>query len=721
MRLLRLVFGTGLALVASPEVLRAQSDSAAPGRVQVHVLVRRDSLPVERALVRAGAAAALTGADGVATLRVVAGTYVILATKLGLAPDTLTAIIGSRDTTLVAQLEALNAELEEVVVSSTRTDRRVEDEPLRVEVLSRDEVEEKLLMTPGDISMMLNETSGLRVQTTSPSLGGANVRVQGLRGRYTQVLSDGLPLFGGQTGSLGLLQIPPMDLGQVEVIKGAASALYGASALGGVINLVSRRPAHARELLLNQTTREGMDVVAYVAQPGDEGQGVSLLTGYHRQRPVDVEGDGWADLAGYDRVVLRPRGFWTNGTGANAFVTAGATIEDRNGGTSAGRTAPNGASFAEGLRTERYDVGTIGRLLAGDNVFALRGSLTHQRHRHLFGGTQENDRHLTGFGELSWTRAWATHTVVLGTALAYDQYRAKAVHGFDYAYSVPAIFAQEDYTPFDWLAFSASFRLDQHSAYGAAVSPRLSALLRQGGWTVRASGGAGFFGPTPFTEEVEVVGLSRLRVPQGLVAERARSASLDIGRLFGPLELNAAAFASEITRPVTTRALPGDSLELVNASEPTRTMGGELLARLRREPFAVTATYALLESRELDVETGQRVETALTPRQTASLVAVLEQHGTSRAGIEVYYTGPQRLEENPYRTRSPGYVVVGLLGERRVGPVRLFINLENLGDVRQTRFDPLLLPTPGRGGRWTTDVWAPLDGRTINGGVRATF
>ncbi len=78
-------------------------------------------------------------------------------------------------------------------------------------------------MTPGDIAMLLNETAGLRVQPTAPSLGGASVRIQGLRGRYTQILSDGLPLYGGQAGALGPLQVPPMDLAQVEVIKGAAS------------------------------------------------------------------------------------------------------------------------------------------------------------------------------------------------------------------------------------------------------------------------------------------------------------------------------------------------------------------------------------------------------------------------------------------------------------------------------------------------------------------
>src|SRR4030095_14170060 len=104
--------------------------------------------------------------------------------------------------------------------TATRSGVRIEDEPLRVEVLGQEEVEEKTMMTPGDIAMMLNETSGLRVQVTSPSLGAANVRVQGLRGRYAQLLSDGLPLYGGQTGSIGLLQIPPLDLAQVEVIKG---------------------------------------------------------------------------------------------------------------------------------------------------------------------------------------------------------------------------------------------------------------------------------------------------------------------------------------------------------------------------------------------------------------------------------------------------------------------------------------------------------------------
>ena len=145
---------------------------------------------------------------------------------------------------------------EEVTVSATTNRQAFRKSADAVEVLDRDEIEEKLLMTPGDIVMMLNEMGGMRVQATSPSLGAASVRIQGIRGRYTRFFSDGLPLFG-EVGGLGLLQIPPMDLGQVEVIKGVASSLYGAGAMGGVVDLISRRPSkeHERELLLNRSTR----------------------------------------------------------------------------------------------------------------------------------------------------------------------------------------------------------------------------------------------------------------------------------------------------------------------------------------------------------------------------------------------------------------------------------------------------------------------------------
>ena len=117
-----------------------------------------------------------------------------------LQAETLVELRSGEERTIVLELQPQPTVEEEITVAATRTNKRIEDVPMRVEVLEREEIEEKMLMTPGDIVMMLNEMGGMRVQATSPSLGAASVRIQGMRGRYTRFLSDGLPLFGEQVG-----------------------------------------------------------------------------------------------------------------------------------------------------------------------------------------------------------------------------------------------------------------------------------------------------------------------------------------------------------------------------------------------------------------------------------------------------------------------------------------------------------------------------------------
>ena len=688
------------------------------------VLVRHDTLPLASALVRAGTDSRRTDERGVAILRLAGGAQTIVALKIGFRPETLVVMLRpGTDTTVTMTMEEQAVALAGVTVSATRSGKRIEDEPLRVEVLEQEEVEEKLLMTPGDITMMLNESSGLRVQTTSPSTGGAVVRVQGLRGRYTQILADGLPLHGGQTGGLGLLQIPPMDLGGVEIIKGVASALYGGSALGGVINLLSRRPGSKRsaELLLNGTTRGGTDVVAFASEQLSGRWGYTLLAGAHRQRRVDADADGWSDSPGYDRVVIRPRLFWSSETGNAIMLTTGTTLERRAGGTEGGATVPDGESFPEELRTGRHDLGVVGGFALGEvAMLTVRGAGSLQRHRHAFGFTRERDRHGTLLGEMSVTGARGISLWVAGVALQREHYRADDVGGFDYDYTTPALFAQNTLTLGPALSVTASARLDRHSAFGTQFAPRLSALVRLAPeWTLRASAGGGYFAPTPFTEETEVIGLTPLDRLRDLREERARSGSLDLGGAIGPLELNLTAFGSVIDHPVGVRsAADVTRVTLVNLDQPTRTAGSELLLRWEPEPFHVTGSYTFVRSTEQDPETGARRATPLTPRHQAGVVTMWEQEGRARAGLEVYYTGVQSLDDDPYRDESEPYVHVGVLAERRFGVARVFINAENLLGSRQTNHDPLVRPSRGRGGRWTTDVWGPLEGRVANAGVR---
>ncbi|HEV3050954.1 MAG TPA: TonB-dependent receptor, partial [Longimicrobium sp.] len=478
----------------------------------MEIVTRAEESPLPLTRVRLGALDVRTDTLGRAAVQIAPGSYRLEATRVGFRRAVSNVVI-LRDTSLVIDLEPLEeedehdaGELETVIVTATRSEQRIEDAPVRVEVLAREEVEEKMMMTPGDVAMMLNETSGLRVQTTSPSLGGAAVRVQGLRGRYTQLLSDGLPLYGGQSGSLGLLQIPPMDLGQVEVIKGAASALYGASALGGVINLVSRRPAGDRELLLNASTLGGGDAVFWSSGALGGRWGYTFLGGAHGQRRADVDEDGWADLPSYSRGVVRPRLFWDGGEGRSLFLTVGGTAEDRNGGGE----LPGGMNRPEELKTRRGDAGLVGRWMTGaGTLLNLRASGMMQRHDHRFGEVRERDRHDTWFGEASAARTLGAHTLVAGVAYQQEGYRALDVPGFDYTFTIPSVFAQDDWRAAEWLAVTASGRVDRHSEYGTFFSPRLSALVRPAeGWSIRASAGTGYYAPTPFTEETEAIGLN---------------------------------------------------------------------------------------------------------------------------------------------------------------------------------------------------------------------
>ncbi|MEO7768091.1 MAG: TonB-dependent receptor plug domain-containing protein, partial [Ferruginibacter sp.] len=133
-------------------------------------------------------------------------------------------------------------DLDEITISSTRSNRRIGNTPTRVEVLTEDEVHEEATMRPGDIRMLLSESTGIQTQQTSATSASASIRIQGLDGRYTQILKDGFPVYSGAAGDLGLLQTPPLDLRQVEIIKGASSTLFGGGAIAGLVNLVTKIP-----------------------------------------------------------------------------------------------------------------------------------------------------------------------------------------------------------------------------------------------------------------------------------------------------------------------------------------------------------------------------------------------------------------------------------------------------------------------------------------------
>lgn len=611
--------------------------------------------------------------------------------------------------------------LDQIVVAATRTPSLIRDEPLRIEAVPTEEIEENLTVQPGNLSSLLNELPGVRVQSAAPGLGGAGLQLRGMATRNTLVLTDGLPLLGAEPDGFGLLQTPPLDLARVEVIKGAASALYGGGALGGVLNLVSQTAAADSSVLTNVSSRGGRDAEGFFTAGGTTGWSGTLTAGVHSQSREDVNGDGWADIPGYRRYTVRPRAWWNPDTDGSLFLTVGVTDEYREGGTLEGRELPSGTGFSEALHTQRLDGGVVSHWLVGDGI-EVDGhlSMTSTRLDRIFGLQRIASTQTTVFGEETLGGAARGHAWVLGVAFNHDGLAAAAVPGVGYAYNVPAVFAQDEFSPASWVKLAVSSRVDVQNDYGTFFSPRLSALFRQldSPWGLRASLGGGYAAPTPFVDEIEATGLGALLPLRDLRAERAVTESLDAKWADKGWDINVSVFGSEVRNALAVQAAPGEKLELVNAPGPRRAPGAEMLIHYVAGPLQAIGSWSYINATEAVVSEA-RQEVPLVPRQSAELGAILENSQRGRIGLEMSYTGRQALEDDPYRNTSEPYLELNALGEIHFAVVSIFLNMINLTNVRQTRFDPLVRPTPGLGGTPTTEVWAPLDGRTINVGIRA--
>lgn len=292
----------------------------------------------------------------------------------------------------------------------------------------------------------------------------------------------------------------------------------------------------------------------------------------------------------------------------------------------------------------------------------------------------------------------------------------------DFTFTTPSVFGQVSWTPAERFSTTLAGRCDDHSRYGAFCSPRLSLLYHLAEeWSVRLSGGTGFFAPTPFTEETEPIGLTPL-APLNVQAERGQNASLDVAGVVGKVEVTVTLFTNEIKYPVQLAPplTPGPPRALLNAPGPARTSGGEIFAVYDVAPIVVTAFYAYLWASEADVITGVRHEAPRNPRHNF-FVDLAWETPTTWIALEVNWLGHQALDDDPSLTRSHAYANVELLASRTMGNVTVYANADNLTNVRQTDYAPLLRPTRQPGQSWTVGQWAPVEGRLISVGMRYRF
>lgn len=618
-------------------------------------------------------------------------------------------------------------ELDEVVVSTTRSSRTISDEPTRMEVVTSEELDEKSNMKPGDIRMLLTESTGIQVQQTSATTANASIRIQGLDGRYTQILSDGFPLYSGFSGGLSIMQIPPLDLQQVEVIKGSASTLYGGGAIAGLINLISKTPDEEPELSfhLNGTSAGGLDLSGFYGRQY-KGAGLTVFAARNSNAPYDPAGIDLTAIPKFERYTFNPRIFVDVSEHSRLALGVNASFEDRLGGD-IHYIKTNGDSTHSYF--EKNKSSRIASQVSFDHHIDEQIRLNLKNSIGFFDRLLEMPQYGFGGNQLS-TFSEATVVVgdedlewIAGASLVTERFQEEQ-RGFpvprDYSQTVAGGFVQNTWKAGDLLSIETGFRVDHANGYGAFVLPRVSALFRSGpGFTTRIGGGLGYKLPTIFTEDAEVVQFRNILPIGGASAERSFGVNLDLNyRGFLSEELtfsiNQLFFYTRLNKPLLLNSIAGKGLAFVNAAGHLDTRGLETNIKFAYDDLKLYLGYTLTDAKRHS--NGSLTDIPLTPRHRLNAVLMYEVHDSWRAGLEAYYFSRQSLTDG---TTGRSYWICGFMVEKIWERISLYINFENFLDTRQTRYGSIYTGTITQ--PQFKDIYAPMDGFVVNGGVKLRF
>jgi outer membrane receptor for ferrienterochelin and colicins len=666
---------------------------------------------------------AITDSFGMATFANLApGTYNISVSYVGLEEKEVKVQVPQADSTVLKVfLKETEEQEDEVVITATRTTRTIKDIPTRVESISGEELTEKGNMKPGDIRMMLNESTGIQTQQISATSYNSSIRIQGLDGRYTQLLRDGFPLYSGFSGGLSLMQIAPLDLKQVEVIKGSSSTLYGGGAIAGLVNLVSKTPTAKRELSLiaNGTSAMSLDLSGFYSQRFKH-IGLTVFGSRNTGRAYDPADIGLTAIPKFERYTINPRLFiYGDETDANIGVSY--ITEDRIGG-SMDYIKHGAAGYFEKNNTDRFTTQIDARHKLSDNSnLQFKNSYSNFNRlitipTYIFEGVQQSSYSELNVNARSETSFWIAGLNFLTDDFNETPHSTIAVR--NYHYNTLGMFIQNTWAPVSNFSLETGIRGDYVKPYGFELLPRFSAMLKiTSRFTTRLGGGLGYKTPTVFNEDAEKMQFQNILSinEQTTSNEKSIGGNLDFNYTTGigeaDLTINHLFFYTRLNKPLVLTNTTGSSYEFVNASGYIDTKGIETNLRFTYGHFKlfIGYTYADVSSHFNNMKRWF----PLTARHRLNNVLMYEQEGKLKIGLEAYYFSRQKLSDGAF---GKSYWICGLMAEKQWKKFSLFVNFENMFDTRQTKFDTIYTGTISN--PTFRDIYSPVDGFVVNGGIK---
>jgi iron complex outermembrane receptor protein len=664
--------------------------------------------------------------NGLAKLKIPVGKNTITVSYIGYEDRSVDVVLPI-DSILIVELNPMDEEEEEVVIQSTRSTRTIKDIPTRVEFVAGEELDEKANMKPGDIRMALNESTGITTQQTSATSANSSIRIQGLDGRYTQILKDGFPLYAGFSGGLGLLQTPPLDLKQFEVIKGSSSTLYGGGAIAGLVNLISKTPGFEKELRfhVDVTSAGGVNTSGFYGKRNKK-IGITLFGSRNSNSAYDPSDVGLTAIPKFERYTINPKLFFYIKEKTQLVVGMNIATEEREGGDIEYIKKRKSSGYRESNHTDRIS----SQLLLDHSFnersqFRIKNSFNYYQRiirvnsSYAFNGSQTGT-----FTEATYSYHGDRTEWISGVNLVTDHFKElqnQPPIPRNYEQVTTGVFIQNNFKVSNKFNLETGLRGDHVKHYGFAFLPRLSMLFKiSPKLSSRIGGGMGYKTPTIFTEDAERLLYKNVAPidPDQNKLERSYGVNADINykTKFADdkisFSINHLFFYTRIHDPLILQAALGAPIhKFINVDGHFDSRGMETNIKLGYGDFKLFLGYTLTKAylHEGNLET----ENYLTPRHRLNTVLLYEVEEKWKLGLEAYYFSKQNLSDG---TNGKSYWITGFMAEKLWEKFSLYINFENFTDTRQTRFDAIYTGTIDN--PQFRDIYAPLDGFVVNGGIK---
>ena len=686
-----------------------------------------EALPGISVRIKGNSKGTISDSTGLVQLtNIAAGKKTIIISGSGFSEKELELVFPQPETITVL-IEPVAEDLEEIkVVTSTRSSRNIQDIPTRIEGIPAADLDEKAVMQPGNIKMLVSEIAGVQTQQTSQVSGSSSIRIQGLEGKYTQLLQDGFPLYAGFSGGLSVLQIPPLNLKRVEVIKGATSTLYGGGAIAGLINLITKVPTAEREIsfLANVNQTNALDFSGFYGEKYKK-TGLTIFASSNTQKAYDTNSDGFSDIPKYTRYSFSPKFYYypTDKTTLSIGVNAG--FEKRIGGDMLAIENKNDVvhTFYESNNSNRFSTQA-----AFEKTFSNKNMLTIKNSVALFNRKIEsktysfNGKQTASFSEVNFLIPTEKSEWNVGANYVSDNFKQTDISSakLDYNNTAAGLFAQNNVKVTQQFIVESGLRLDITNRNQTFLLPRLSLLYKiNSKLSSRIGGGLGYKTPNIFSEDAEEKAFQNI-VPLNfgtIKAERSYGVNGDLNFktvIFEDINfsMNQLFFYTIIKDPLVLQAIPSsNNFAFTNAAGNIDTKGFETSLKFKVDDISLFVGYTFTDvKRNFN---NSSTSNPLSAKHHLNVDLMYELNEKLRIGYELYYVGQQYLSTNQ---KVRDYWVTGLSSEYKFRHFSLFLNFENFTDTRQSRWGSLYTGTIQN--PQFKEVYTPTEGFIFNGGFK---